>query len=421
MTQTHSADHDALPDPAGEAMDDEDQAPTPAEMDAWQREELFLPAGEATDDAFPSLYNISAGMRYTGVIRPAQLELPDYVAIPLQDASDKLAVSVANWNALWEAGQFRRRFFDAEDLPEPLMRIAELGDVNVTLVPRSQSRYFDYAPLYHLLPKVTLDRFGLPLLRRGSWPFLADWGNVDRHLPEDFAQSLQRAWAATVWPHLNSGSRLSAFSADEPIRLLAHNLDFWLPPVTAVIQDLLREFPEIDNGKPVGPVTLLDGSVLPGAVTGNVRKGGTVWAGVEDAAQMVADTVEAADATGRLRGILDAVRSHRVADDFSASWSYAREDFERKLHRTRNKVSVRFVELTDNIPVQGPDSDVVGRLVTNDFLALLDVKQRQIVILLSSGYRQHEIAEHLGYANHSPVAKRLAQIRRQASAFFDLD
>ena len=84
-------------------------------------------------------------------------------------------------------------------------------------------------------------------------------------------------------------------------------------------------------------------------------------------------------------------------------------------------MSVRFVELTDNIPVQGPDSDVVGRLVTNDFLALLDVKQRQIVILLSSGYRQHEIAEHLGYANHSPVAKRLAQIRRQASAFFDLD
>jgi nicotinamide riboside kinase len=65
---------------------------------------------------------------------------------------------------------------------------------------------------------------------------------------------------------------------------------------------------------------------------------------------VVAETVEAADSTGRLRGILDTVRAHRVADDFSASWSYAREDFERKLHRKRNKVSVRFVELTDPDP-----------------------------------------------------------------------
>lgn len=136
---------------------------------------------------------------------------------------------------------------------------------------------------------------------------------------------------------------------------------------------------------------------------------------------MVAATVEAADATGHLRGILDAVRAHRVEDDFSNHWSYAREDFERKLHRKRNKVQVRFVELTDTIPVQAAGSDLLGRLVTSDFLALLDEKERQIVVLLSSGYRQYEIAERLGYANHSPVTKRLAQIRRQAAAFFDLD
>lgn len=36
-----------------------------------------------------------------------------------------------------------------------------------------------------------------------------------------------------------------------------------------------------------------------------------------------------ADADGRLRGILDAVRSNRVEDYFSDRWSYAREDFER--------------------------------------------------------------------------------------------
>ena len=110
-----------------------------------------------------------------------------------------------------------------------------------------------------------------------------------------------------------------------------------------------------------------------------------------------------------------------MADDFSPHWSYAREDFERKLYRKRNKVRVRFVELTATIPIQGPEVEILGNLVTSDFLALLDTKQQEIVVLLSSGYRQHEIAEKLGYANHSPVSKKLAEIRRQAEYFFDLD
>ncbi len=190
--------------------------------------------------------------------------------------------------------------------------------------------------------------------------------------------------------------------------------------MTTVVQETLKTFPEVDKGKTVGPVPLEDGGFLEGAVTGNPRMGGPIWTGEHDAAEKIAETVDAADRTGHLRGILDAVRSHRVADDFSSQWSNAREDFERKLYRKRNKVQVRFVELTETIPVQGPESEVLGKLVTNDFLALLDKQQRAIVVLLSSGYRQHEIAEQLGYANHSPISKKLNQIRRQAERYFDL-
>jgi hypothetical protein len=110
-----------------------------------------------------------------------------------------------------------------------------------------------------------------------------------------------------------------------------------------------------------------------------------VWFGEDDARDALVETVEAADRTGRLRGLLDAVRSHRVEDDFSGHWSYAREDFERKLHGKRRKVTVKFVELTDTIPVQGPESEVLGNLITNDFLMLLDARNRQIVVLLNSG------------------------------------
>jgi hypothetical protein len=81
---------------------------------------------------------------------------------------------------------------------------------------------------------------------------------------------------------------------------------------------------------------------------------------------------------------------------------------------------VTFVELTDTIPVQGPESEVLGNVVTNDFLALLDARNRQIVVLLNSGVtRKTEIADILGYANHSAVSKRLAQIRRAAEGYFD--
>jgi len=248
---------------------------------------------------------------------------------------------------------------------------------------------------------------------------MADYAGIDDFLPSDFQQRLTRAWAWSVWPHLVSGSKMKAFSGHDPIRLLAHNLDFWVPAVTTTIQDRLRDFAEVDKGKTPGPVILEDGTVLPGAVAGNPRMGRPIWFGENDARDALTETVEAADHTGRLRGILDAVRSNRVEDDFSSHWSFAREDFERKLHGKRRKIGVRFVELSDTLPVQGPESEVLGNMVTNNFLALLDVRNRQIVVLLNSGVTQTEIASILGYANHSAVSKRLTQIRKAAEQFFN--
>ena len=58
---------------------------------------------------------------------------------------------------------------------------------------------------------------------------------------------------------------------------------------------------------------------------------------------------------------------------------------------------VRFVELTDTIPVQSPETEVEGSLVVGDFLALLDERERQIVVLLRSGYTKlGEVASVLG-------------------------
>lgn len=155
---------------------------------------------------------------------------------------------------------------------------------------------------------------------------------------------------------------------------------------------------------------------------GEPPSGRGLWTGEDDAAQFVRQTVDAADRTGRLRAILDAVRSHRVEDDFSHHWTYAREDFERKLYRKRSKIKVRFVELTDTVSVQGPESEIVDRLVFNDFLALLDPREREVVVLLRSGTTKlTEVAGIMGCRNHSTISKRLTRIRDTAARFFDED
>lgn len=406
---------------------DDDETPfTASELEEMRRQEIFASDDASAADQYPRLTNLSVGFLMRAIVRPVELARPEYMTIPMADRrigdeqSIKQDVAVAQWNMLWEAGQFRRRFFDEESLTVDLQQIADGGDRNIIFVPRTPSRYYEYSPLFHLLSRRQAERFGLPLLRAGQWPYTMAPFDVTRYLPDDFEDRLARAWAWTVWPHLNSGSSLRAFSEDEPIKMLAHNLDFWLPAVTAVIQETLQEFSvTAGEGELPAEMQLVDGSVLEGAVPGWPRKGGDLWRGEDEAAEFVAWTVEQADETGQLRAIMDAVKSHRVQDDFSPSWSYAREDFERKLYRKRNKISVRFVEMTDTIPVPGPETEILGRVVTADFMALLNPREREIVVLLNSGLSSlSDIANELGYANHSPISKKLAKIRRRAEEYF---
>lgn len=72
------------------------------------------------------------------------------------------------------------------------------------------------------------------------------------------------------------------------------------------------------------------------AGTGNVRMGGQVWFGGDDARDAVSETVEAADRTDRLRDILDAVRSHRVVGDLSSAMTTHLHRFSLRLRPVGN-------------------------------------------------------------------------------------
>lgn len=390
---------------------------------------------------FPELTNLSAAFLYQFMFKPKVERLPEFAYINAEEDEDTEGdsgrgigrpqvsaaerrisrfVAAAQWNAAWEAGHLRPEWFaEKNDIPSEIRKLAELGGHNIYLLPKVQrTKYYAYAPLYHLLPYQTLQRFGLPMIKRGIWPHMTRDYWLEDMLPADFGPCLADALAYHVWPLLNVGSTIGAFSKNDPIKLLAHNLDFWLPYAYKVAENRLSEYERTDfESEEQRRLCLERLAEMPEDVELNrPRKGGAVWIGEGDAWCATEEMVELADAGGRLRQLVDSVKSNRVVDDFSSKWSYAREDFERKLYHKRAKVKVSFVELPDTIPVHGPESEVHEKLLWEDFLALLDQRERAIVICLRSGVtRVGDISKLMGYSTHSPVSKALARIRRKAT------
>lgn len=78
---------------------------------------------------------------------------------------------------------------------------------------------------------------------------------------------------------------------------------------------------------------------------------------------------------------------------------------------------VSFVELDQTPAVFAPDAevDIERRLLWQNLFAVLNHKERHVIVCLRNGATtKTEIAQELGYANHSPISKALASIRLKA-------
>jgi hypothetical protein len=386
--------------------------------------------GEDLDPSrFPELSTLSSAFFYQFTPVAKSPASPEIVFVPTSKAKrQELAGILSTWNFLWEASQYRREVFRedryAADLPELASWINSLPEANIYLVADTKTKYDAYAPLYHLLPKRLLDRYGLPALKRPFWPnnSVRPW-NDEGVLPINLPQRLSRAFADHVWRYIDSGSGIRAFSSSEPLIVLSHSLDFWLPSAIRVIEDRMRIFDRVEpeTQKQRELLTQAQRENDPDVAVERPRMGGTLWMGEDEAAEVTEEVVNTADRNGQLRGIIEAVKANRVVDDFSSCWSYAREDFERKLYSKRAKVRISFVELNGTLPVHSPRSEFTDDLLWQDFSALLDVRERHIVVCLRNGpTKLGDIAASLGYANHSPISKALVRIRKKAAAFLDL-
>jgi len=375
---------------------------------------------DQTPDQFPKLSSLSAAFFYQFVPVPTDSQPPpEYVAIPCKGKPD-LYGEVAAWNMIWEAGTLRYEMLDDHRWFKGLewLKPFQTRGVDVRLIPlKGSCRYNIYAPLYHLLPLGTLKKFGLPPLKQGHWPGGPDWSETTAALPKDFQTRIENAFAHHVWRHLCPGSPLSGFSKQEPLVTLTHGLDFWLPYIDIVIQKRLKQLGrvKIENGKQSALLRKLRAKCPPNIIPSRPLFGGLAWMGESEALEATREMVEVADQYGRLRSIIDAIKSNRVEEGFSPMWSYAKEDFERKMYHKRNKVKIQFVQLDDTIPTHGPDAEVHEDCLWQSLFGILNPKERRIIICLRNGVTKlADIGQALGYANHSAVSKALKKIREKA-------
>ena len=379
---------------------------------------------ELDPKVFPELLNHSAAPIWKFISRPNVLVYPELVYVPMSpmnflhnEQTTREQVMLNMWNQIWEAGPFR---YDAvhEELPEKFFFLERCRNQNIYLLPDYDSYNYEIiSPLYHLLPACKLKRFGLPTIRLGFWPPQMYNGGIRSFLPQGFHHRFSEAFAQYIWPFLNVGAKLNAFSDNDPVVLLAHNIDFWLPYIYMVAEETIREFRRVplENKEERDELARLKKQMPPDILIDQPLRGGSIWYGENDARDATKRLITYADEYGNLRSIIDAIRSNRVKDDFSDLWSYAREDFERKLYHKRSKISVSFVQIDDSIPVHGRHSEVHENLLWEDFLALLKPKERKIVICLRNGKTNlGDIANSIGYINHSPISKALSQIRKKA-------
>jgi len=403
------------------------------DMRAFALEHSVLRSEEDLDpEVFPELTSFSPAFFFRLVAVPEQPDThPEYVYVKRPEECGLTGEDLWRyrnfiylWNNTWESGRARPGFVAADsDIPDELRWITE-ADADLRLVSRAAGHSYDpHSPLYHLLPLATLQRFGLPPLRRGIWPQHVEHHLLEHIVASDFDERLQQAVMYHLWPLLGARGAPSCFSESDPIRMLSHNLDYWMPYIDIVAQRRAREFgrTEFEDRQAKTLYKKHKDKMPPGFDLCTPLRGGILWMGADEAMIATQEMIEAADERGNLRSIIDAVRSHRVQDDFSSRWSYEREDFERKLYSKRSKVRVSFVQLDDTIPVHGADSEIHENLLWEDFFSLVDAKERQVVVCLRNGItRIGEIAKSLGYANHSTISRRLDGIRRKAKSLLNM-
>ena len=258
-----------------------------------------------------------------------------------------------------------------------------------------------YLPLVYMLPHDLLIR--CPILRKlprsmGKLNASPEWAEVIQS--DTFLNEVMDAVASLAFPHFGFGGWKEHYTGWCPIWRLSYSLPLWAKGVERVrcwgVQSLFRLPPDFE-------IPFFDPEDVK-AVMG----------------QVVRQTIEE-QGWGPM---LETVREMSCDEDFEPWDTNVRKDFLRKWYHTRSKrvqtVSLEACMEDEDSGIHSlpdPAGDFTGQVEGEDFgqrfKATLSEKDMAILELRVEGYGYKEIADKLGYKNHSGVIKRMEAIKKR--------
>lgn len=259
-----------------------------------------------------------------------------------------------------------------------------------------------YLPLVYLLPPDLIARCPtLNALPRCLSEISASEAMMGLLTGDAFLSEIMDAAASLAFPHFGFGGWKEHYTGYSPVWRLSYALPLWTQLIEKEtgwgVQALFRMKPGTQIPLPDPErIQALFGKIVKRAIEGQN------W-----------------------QPILDVVREMPCDEDFEPWQTNVRIDFQRKWYHTRsqNVQTVSLEELIEEdedgsifyIPdtTQNVEAYVIAKDFVERFLATLSEKDRQIIQLRQDGYTYVEVADKLGYKNHSGVIKRIEVIKKQ--------
>jgi len=271
----------------------------------------------------------------------------------------------------------------------------------------------EYIPAYLFLPAAILDHCPQELhLPRTVASYFHDWNAISTVESDLFIELIMDGFAHLVWPYLGVSGYMENYSGYDPVYIIAHSPAFWVQTlqdegIIPKVEDLMR----YGQGEIMG--------LLPEA---------EVSACFEQIFPLAMDRY-------RLFDVIEAVKEMRCPEDYDFRRSHVRTDFIRKWYHTRTKHAEFSLDAwnekrwrqyeTQGIDIPDTCQDMEGAAITQAdaerFLSELPEKDRQILQLRLEGFTLEEIAERLGYKNHSGVLKRIRKIGEAYQQYANID
>jgi len=266
---------------------------------------------------------------------------------------------------------------------------------------QQQNHNIRYLPLVYFLPQELITKCPtLNQLPRNLSALSASETMLDLIETDTFLHEIMDATAALAFPHFGFGGWKEHYTGDFPGWRLSYAMPLWLKGIERAIGwgwEALLHFPP--------------GEEIP-------------FFSSEYIATIYERVVKRTIVEQGWQPLLDIVREMPCHEDFEEWNTRVRIDFLRKWYHTRAK-NVRVFSLESALEdgegklyyipdeTQNVEETVIAQDYSERFFARLSERDQAILQLRLDGFTHVQIAERLGYANHSGVIKRMQAIRKK--------